>query len=135
MSYNLRSRTLAEALRAQEESEDEDGFDGEGSEIEDNISSGGEESDYQNDTDPESDSDVEMASDLEDTSLEQRLLNSRARGRPTSKLRGKNGFEWSTNLRERVSGKFFVAYKNRKNKTWFLSFFIIFFLDFFCKKL
>ena len=45
-----------------------------------------------------------MMSDLEDASINQRLLNSCARGRPRNNLRGKNGFEWATKLPDRRSG-------------------------------
>lgn len=38
--------------------------------------------------------------DMEDANLHQRLLGSRARGRLTSKLKGKNGFVWNTRFPE-----------------------------------
>lgn len=105
MTYNLRNRTLAEELRAVEESDNEEHVDDEESESEDNLSVEAEESDQQYDSESESDSDAEMMSEMEDACMEQRLLNSRARGRPTNKLRGKNGFEWTTSLPGRRSGK------------------------------
>ena len=105
MSYNLRTRTLAEALRAVEETENDENLHGTDSESEDNLSIEGEESDYQVGAESGSDSDDEMADEMEDASLNQRLVNSRARGRPSNKLRGKNGFEWTTKLCDRWSGK------------------------------
>ena len=90
MAYNLRPRSLAEALRDAEENENEENIDGEDSESKDNVSIDTEESDYQNDSDyeNETDSDVEMINDADDAARDQRLLASRARGRPVNTLRG-----------------------------------------------
>lgn len=103
MAYNLRPRTLAQALRDAEDFENEEAFDGSDSESEDNLSIESEKSDYENESDAESGSDVEMA-EAENAAGDQRLLSSRARGRPAEKLRGKDGFEWSTKLANRRSG-------------------------------
>lgn len=47
-------------------------------------------------------SDIEM----EDTTLHQRFFSSAARGRPSSNLKGKNGFLWKTHSPSRRSGKY-----------------------------
>lgn len=104
MAYNLRPRTIAESLR--NENDDADIIAGNASESEDNVSEQSEESEEYSDSDAEADSDGddEMAMDWENASLMQRLMDSRARGRPKTQLRGKSGFVWSTHLQERQSG-------------------------------
>ena len=80
------------------------------SETEDNES---EESEYDDTQDIESSSendneDVEMQEEWESATLQSRLLESRARNRPKTKLKGRNGFVWYTNFSTRTSGKFII---------------------------
>ena len=84
------------------------------SETEDNES---EESEYDDTQDIESSSendneDVEMQEEWESATLQSRLLESRARGRPKTKLKAKNGFVWDTNFSTRTSGKFICIGKS-----------------------
>lgn len=85
MSYNLRPRTIASALM--HENNDCGDIVDDGSESEDHVSN---ESEYTNTESENDDTDANdnMQSDWENASLDQRLLESRARGRPTSYLRG-----------------------------------------------
>jgi len=53
-------------------------------------------------------SDSEMELELEEASLDQRLLESRARGRPVTKLKGKNGFSWDTRAPSRRTSSMFT---------------------------
>ena len=91
MLYNLRRRPLRDKLL--DESSD---FGSENNESGDCESS--EHSFYSDDS--STDSDEEM----ENVSLEQRLLKSGSRGRPVSKLRGKDGFVWNAKSPKRRSG-------------------------------
>ncbi|KAL3265898.1 hypothetical protein HHI36_010088 [Cryptolaemus montrouzieri] len=43
---------------------------------------------------------------MENATLDKRLLESRARGRPSSTSKGKDGFKWKTKFPERRSGKY-----------------------------
>ena len=80
MAYNLRPRRIRDVLLENEESEEE--F----IEQQDADITPSEDSSTADETDAEDD--IEM----EDVSLSDRLNQSRARGRPATKLRGKNGF-------------------------------------------
>ncbi|GBP92145.1 hypothetical protein EVAR_66636_1 [Eumeta japonica] len=51
----------------------------------------------------------DMENDWENASLDQCLLESLARGRPKSRLRGKNGFVWSTKLSHRRSVRIAIS--------------------------
>ncbi|KAL3284040.1 hypothetical protein HHI36_018210 [Cryptolaemus montrouzieri] len=62
----------------------------------------GHESEYSDATDASSGSDE----DMENATLDKRLLESRARGRPSSTSKGKDGFKWKTKFPERRSGKY-----------------------------
>jgi len=92
MAYNLRSRPMSEELLEEDENREE--F------VEQNndehFLSEEESSAYSS----RSDDDVEM----EDVSLNARLQISRSRGRPSTKLRGKNNFLWNTTFSFRRSG-------------------------------
>lgn len=84
MAYNLQSRTFRQELLDETQevpSEDEKVQESKGSE------NGGVSG--HNSENSSSESDVEM----EDTTLDKRLLESGARGRPCSTLKGKNGFK------------------------------------------
>ena len=97
MAYNLRPRTIRQELLddAQESCSEEQDVECHEDETEEVSSRCSNYSDASS-----ADSDI----DMEDASLEQRLLDSRARGRPSSTLRGKNGFKWRTRAPERRSG-------------------------------
>lgn len=75
--------------------EDEDVFGGSASESENDHVSEQSDEEYEDES--------EMDSDLENASLNQRLLQSKGRGRPVNRLRGKHGFVWSTNVPSRQS--------------------------------
>jgi len=102
MSYNLRSRSIIELLRNDDETEEI--LDENNSEMEDHVSEESEE--YDIDSDGNEYSEDEMECELENASLAQRLMNSRARGRPITKLKGKNGFVWDTKIPARQSGMY-----------------------------
>ena len=91
MAYNLRSQPMSEELLEEDENREE---------FEQNddkhFPSEEESSAYTSG----SNDDVEM----EDVSLNVRLQISRFRGRPSTKLRGKNGFLWNTTFSSRRSG-------------------------------
>ncbi|KAL3277643.1 hypothetical protein HHI36_012983 [Cryptolaemus montrouzieri] len=85
MAYNLRRMTVAESLRV--EDEDDAAVDqGLASESEYDISEQSEDSDEYSASESEID-DHEMALGWENAALSQRLLESRARGRPIARLR------------------------------------------------
>lgn len=108
MAYNLRTRSIAETLRNEEDNHEIWG--GSDSESEDYVSEQEESDEYRvSDDGSDTDDGNEMAMDWENSSLSERLLSSRARGRPTTQLKGKNGFVWSTNLPQRQSGMFSVC--------------------------
>lgn len=99
MAYNLRPRTFLQELLLENESNPEELL-----ENDDEIQSSSDTetdagSDYENNANVDSESDCEM----EDASLNERLLRER-RGRPQTKLKGKNGFTWSLQVPERRSG-------------------------------
>lgn len=104
MAYNLRRRTIADSLRNEED--DADDIAGNGSESEDNVSEQSEESEeYEASDNAEEEGDSDgMEMEWENSSLSQRLLHSRARGRLSTKLEGKSGFVWSTQAPSRQSG-------------------------------
>ncbi|KAK9753551.1 hypothetical protein QE152_g1900 [Popillia japonica] len=90
MAYNLRRRTIRlELLDETQEvpSEDEEAQE---SEMSENGGVSGHNYEDSDATDASSKSDVEM----EDAILDKRLLESGARGRPCSTLKGKSGFQW-----------------------------------------
>ncbi|KAL3271740.1 hypothetical protein HHI36_022210 [Cryptolaemus montrouzieri] len=60
----------------------------------------GHESEYSDATNASSGSDE----DMENATLDKLLLESRARGRPSSTSKGKDGFKWKTKFPERRSG-------------------------------
>ena len=100
MAYNHRRRTIRQELLDETHdvpSEDEEAQESEGSE--NGGVSGPNPKDYDA-TDASSESDVEM----EDATLDKRLLESGARGRPCSTLKGKDHFKWKTRAPERRSG-------------------------------
>lgn len=109
MAYNLRSRSIAETLRNEEDNDEILG--GSDSESEDNVSEQEEESDEYcvSGDGSDEDGDDDMAMEWENASLMQRLLESAARGRPRTQLRGKDGFVWNTNLAQRQSGMLVCA--------------------------
>jgi len=97
MAYNLRSRSICEELLSDVEEDIEEQASeeiGRGDESDSSYSGSSEES--------SSGDDIEM----EDVSLNERLLQSAARGRPCSKLKGKNGFTWDTRVPARTSDRF-----------------------------
>lgn len=96
MAYNLRSRTIREELLDDEEEEVNQQSD---EEVDNGNNDSG--SDYSTSA-VESDSDGDI--DMENASLNARLNESRARGRPTSKLYGKDKFVWDTRVPTRTSG-------------------------------
>lgn len=97
MAYSLRSRTVrAESLPEPEPLLNE-------TNSEEEIEPEREESEYENSSSSSSGSDGSDV-DMEDATLDQRFLNSAARGRPSSKLKGKNGFVWNTSVSSRRSG-------------------------------
>lgn len=97
MAYNLRSKRIRDELLEAEENTVS--FGGNASESEDDHVSEQSASEYE-----VSGSESEMDEDLENSSLAQRLLQSRARGRPISTLRGKNGYVWKVDAPMRQSG-------------------------------
>ena len=109
MAYNLRSRSIAETLRNEEDNDEILGASD--SESEDNVSEQAEESDEYcvSDDGSDEDGDDDMAMEWENASLMQRLLGSAARGRPRTQLKGKDGFVWNTNLAQRQSGMLVCA--------------------------
>ncbi|KAK4882541.1 hypothetical protein RN001_005860 [Aquatica leii] len=107
MSYNLRPRSIAASFRNNKEVEEV--LDGDDSESGDNVSEDLEESDECEVECESSDTDEMMECDWEKSLLDQRLLDSNARGRPRTKLRGKNGFVWDTRMPQRQSVQFQLA--------------------------
>ncbi|XP_022909074.2 piggyBac transposable element-derived protein 4-like [Onthophagus taurus] len=98
MSYNLRPRSVGEALE-QEEPEIVD-FGGESSNDEsDNV-----EQMSNDDTDEASDL-GEIEAEVENPSKQSRASLSRARGRPITTMKGKNGYTWSVKPVERNSNR------------------------------
>jgi len=100
MSYNLRHRNLVGEMLQMDveehlfgEPSDSDDADYEVMEESDETSS-----DSSLHIDPE---------DLQEGVRSERATSSGARGRPRSKLRGKNNYAWSTNLPVRTSGVYF----------------------------
>lgn len=101
MPYNLRARRMCEEML-------EDDRDNENDESEDPESDNPVESDislYATSSEEEHD---EEDVDMEDATLEGRLNESRARGRPSTILRGKNLFRWNTTFPTRLSGIFIM---------------------------
>lgn len=94
MAYNLRSRTVVQAIVQNGEEEEYGGAMSDAEE--DHVS---EHSDEDYETEDSNDEDAENAIQ------EQRVVKSRARGRPVFILRGKNGFAWNTRFRTRTSGR------------------------------
>lgn len=110
MAYNLRRRSFINQLV---DTEDQEANDRASSDEEDHVSED-DESGSGDDYAPSDSSEQSEESDneYENASLDQRLLEVRARrennprvGRPTTTLRGKNGYKWSTRAPERSSGK------------------------------
>lgn len=96
MAYNLRPRCIRDELLQNAESDEEI--------VEQSdavISSSDSEGFSCASAAEETDEDIEM----EDVSLNERLNQSRARGRPATKLRGKNGFVWNTTFSTRRSDR------------------------------
>lgn len=103
MSYNFRNRRIAEPVM---EDEDEEGVFGDNpSEDEDHVSEDSEHSEYAGESD--SLTDEEMEDVWENASLQQRVEDARSkpRGRRITKIRGKNGYTWSTSTPQRMSGR------------------------------
>ena len=117
MAHNLRSRCVAEQLL--EDDGEIEAIDLPSSGEEDNLLEDSEEDECE----PSGSDSTESASEeddyLENSSLEQRLLDVRARqggrglpafrgrvrGRPSYSLRGKNNYKWDTRIPERHSGE------------------------------
>ena len=105
MAYNLRTRRVRDLLlQTNEPDNSNDGASNE--EVQDHVSKQSEYSDEETSSEKESSEDELM--EVEDATTDARLLKSRARGRLTSKLRGKNGYIWSSKLPERRSGTLFI---------------------------
>lgn len=104
MPYNFRNRSIPDAVLEEEDVGTFFGDDASGDE--DFVFEESEHSEYSSESE-NSFTDEEMEQDWEDPSLQQRLENSRAkaRGRPITKVRGKNGYAWSTNCPQRLSGR------------------------------
>ncbi|CAB0042451.1 unnamed protein product [Trichogramma brassicae] len=100
MAYNLRPRKIIDELLENDYSDEE---------IIEKSSDASSTSGNEDSSSNEDDSDVEM----EDVSLNQRLNESRARGRPITKLKGKNGFCWDNTFSSRRSGCEHGAEPNR----------------------
>ncbi|KAL3283104.1 hypothetical protein HHI36_006263 [Cryptolaemus montrouzieri] len=101
MAYNLRRRTIRQELLDETSEvffEDEEAQENEESESGEVC---GHESEYSDATDASSGSDE----DMENATLDKRLLESRARGRPSSTAKGKDGFKWKTKFPERRSDR------------------------------
>jgi len=103
MAYNLRSRTLQqELLDEQRQSREDRVSDNSADEVVENNSDNtndevsGSEYSVSSASEMEVDLEEEEDIDLEKGSANQRLLQSRVRGRPSTKLKGKNGFSWDT---------------------------------------
>lgn len=96
MAYHLRSRPIGKQLKEQDE--ECDGFDDVATDDEiDHVSEF---------SASDSDSSGSDYSDAENATLSQRLLESRARGRPSTKLRGKEKkYVWDTRPPQRTSSK------------------------------
>lgn len=99
MPYNLRGRSVRQDLLEDnnKECDNEECFGGNPSD---------EEADHVSEMSAE-DSEYEVSSsdeELQNATLDKRILESRARGRPVSKLKGKNGFVWDMKAPERRSG-------------------------------
>lgn len=101
MAYSLRPRRVRDLLLEEPEPE---AIDGEPSDDEfDHVSEEDEECSDYGESDEGTDSDMEM--EVEDATADARTLQSRARGRPTSKVRGKNGYVWHSKVPERRSDR------------------------------
>lgn len=94
MPYNLRPRSFQRELV--EDVEINDPIGGDSSDIEDHVSEYSESSDFSMD---------ENDSDLENVTLNERIVQSRARGRPATVLRGVDGYKWKTQKPTRESSK------------------------------
>lgn len=92
MAYNLRSRRIRDELLDEIQVEEQSESESEQRDDDDDYSGSS------------SDDEVEGDIDMEDASFNQRLLQSRARGRPCTKLKGKDGFTWDTRCPSRLSG-------------------------------
>lgn len=110
MSRRLRSQTIREMLQ-RDDDEDGDPID-EASSEEDIVyeDSADGDSDFQPSSSDENAMEIDDE-DLEDSTLEQRILQVRkrqksvpSRGRPSKILRGKNGYKWHTDPSSRNSG-------------------------------
>lgn len=106
MAYNLRSRTF------RQEMVDNDCYDGVAERMSDAEVDDGSGSEY---SESESSSSSVSAMELEDAAADQHILGSRARGRPTTKLKGKNGFSWDTRVPQRTSGTCKQCYQSTKH--------------------
>lgn len=108
MPYNLRNKSFREQLQEEQQCAALD----EASSGEENHTS--EDSDLDEDYVASSpDCSSAESEDYENSTLDQRLLNAgprqdppKSRGRPTTTLRGKNGYKWSTRAPERQSNRF-----------------------------
>lgn len=94
MAYNLRPRRIIEELLENEGSDEEIT-----EQCDDAV-----DSDDSEGFSPSSASEESCDIEMEDVSLSQRLNESRARGRPNTKLKGKNGFRWDKRFSTRSSG-------------------------------
>ena len=114
MAYSLRSRSLAEQLMADDA--ESDGFDDEASESEQDFAeelSGSESESVTTDSDWEDETlnqrlqaSQARRDATDEMPLAQRLLEPRSRDRPSTKIKGKNGYTWDTRVPERNSGMF-----------------------------
>ena len=96
MAYNLRNRPIGKQL--QDADEECDGFD--------DVVSDNEIDHVSKFSASESDSSSSDYSDIETATLDKRILESRARGRPSTKLRGKDqSYVWDTRAPQRASSK------------------------------
>lgn len=94
MAYSLRPRSMRNQLLENPESDEEV------VEQSDEIFSSSDNEGISCSSEAEDNEDVEM----ENPCLNARANQSRARGRPVTKLRGKNGFVWNTTFASRRSG-------------------------------
>ncbi|XP_056643529.1 uncharacterized protein LOC130449612 [Diorhabda sublineata] len=101
MAYNLRRRTIRQELLDEMQEVPSEDEEAQGSGESENEGVSEHESEYSYATDASS----ELDSDMEDATLDKRLLEARARGRPTSTLKGKDGFKWNTRAPERRSDR------------------------------
>jgi len=101
MAYNLQNRSI----QLQMIDEESNGFDDVASwDEEDHVS------EYSEDQSESADEEI-SEENLQNASLQKRLLQSRARGRPQTKLRGKDkNYVWSTRVPAREAGRQYVLY-------------------------